>query len=80
MVYRFMPLKAEVMDYSDVKGFIISTSLWLMLWEKGIQKPFRYQLKETKVHQNVYMPFSIPESLFSKRKKIMLKDLLQKLR
>jgi len=56
--------KAELMDYSDAKGFIIYRPYGYALWE-GIKGYLDGLFKETG-HQNVYMPLVIPESLFLK--------------
>ena len=64
--YTDLCLKAELMDYSDVKGFIIYRPYGYAIWE-GIQNYLDQKFKETN-HQNVYMPLVIPESLFQKEK------------
>jgi len=64
--YTDLCLKAELMDYSDVKGFIIYRPYGYAIWE-GIQSYLDRRFKETN-HQNVYMPLVIPESLFQKEK------------
>ncbi len=64
--YTDLCLKAELMDYSDVKGFIIYRPYGYAIWE-GIQKYLDQRFKDTG-HQNVYMPLVIPESLFQKEK------------
>jgi len=64
--YTDLCLKAELMDYSDVKGFIIYRPYGYAIWE-GIQQDLDKRLKATG-HQNVYMPLVIPESLFQKEK------------
>ncbi len=64
--YTDLCLKAELMDYSEVKGFIIYRPYGYAIWE-GIQQDLDRRLKETG-HQNVYMPLVIPESLFQKEK------------
>ena len=64
--YTDLCLKAELMDYSDVKGFIIYRPYGYAIWE-GIQKYLDRRFKETG-HENVYMPLVIPESLFEKEK------------
>jgi prolyl-tRNA synthetase len=64
--YTDLCLKAELMDYSDVKGFIIYRPYGYAIWE-GIQKYLDQRFKETG-HENVYMPLVIPESLFQKEK------------
>lgn len=56
--------KAELMDYSDAKGFIIYRPYGYALWE-GIKGYLDNQFKKTG-HENVYMPLVIPESLFLK--------------
>src|SRR5690554_6206527 len=64
--YTDLCLKAELMDYSDVKGFIIYRPYGYAIWE-NIQAYLDRRFKETN-HQNVYMPLVIPESLFQKEK------------
>jgi prolyl-tRNA synthetase len=56
--------KAELMDYSDAKGFIIYRPYGYALWE-GMKEYLDGLFKKTG-HQNVYMPLVIPESLFLK--------------
>ncbi len=56
--------KAELMDYSDAKGFIIYRPYGYALWE-GIKGYLDNLFKKTG-HDNVYMPLVIPESLFLK--------------
>lgn len=58
--------KAELMDYSSVKGFIIYRPYGYAIWEQ-IQAYLDRQFKATG-HENVYMPMVIPESLFLKEK------------
>lgn len=58
--------KAELMDYSSVKGFIIYRPYGYAIWEQ-IQKHLDVKFKETG-HENVYMPLVIPTSLFQKEK------------
>lgn len=64
--YTDLCLKAELMDYSDVKGFIIYRPYGYAIWE-NIMNYLDQKFKETG-HQNVYMPLVIPESLFQKEK------------
>lgn len=64
--YTDLCLKAELMDYSDAKGFIIYRPYGYAIWE-NIQKYLDEAFKKTG-HQNVYMPMLIPESLFQKEK------------
>jgi prolyl-tRNA synthetase len=58
--------KAELMDYSSVKGFIIYRPYGYAIWEQ-IQRYLDDKFKKSG-HQNVYMPLVIPESLFNKEK------------
>ncbi|MDP3129765.1 MAG: proline--tRNA ligase, partial [Bacillota bacterium] len=56
--------KAELMDYTDAKGFIIYRPYGYAIWE-NIQKHLDAEFRRTG-HENVYMPLLIPESLFMK--------------
>ncbi|PKL00698.1 MAG: proline--tRNA ligase [Tenericutes bacterium HGW-Tenericutes-1] len=56
--------KAELMDYTDAKGFIIYRPYGYAIWE-NIQSYLDKEFKRTG-HENVYMPLVIPESLFLK--------------
>ena len=56
--------KAELMDYSSVKGCIIYRPYGYALWEQ-IQTYMDKLFKETG-HENVYMPMLIPQSLLQK--------------
>ena len=58
--------KAELMDYSDAKGFIIYRPYGYAMWEE-IQHYFNKKIKASG-HQNVYMPLLIPHSLLEKEK------------
>ena len=58
--------KAELMDYSNVKGFIIYRPYGYAIWEE-IQHYLDKEFKKTG-HENVYMPMVISESLFKKEK------------
>ena len=58
--------KAELMDYSSVKGFIIYRPYGYAIWEE-IQNYLNKRFKQTG-HQNVYMPTVIPASLLQKEK------------
>jgi len=60
--YTEICLEAELMDYSDVQGFIIYRPYGYGIWE-NIQDYLNKRFKETN-HKNVYMPMLIPESLF----------------
>ncbi len=56
--------KAELMDYSSVKGCIIYRPYGYAMWEQ-IQNFMDKLFKDTG-HENVYMPMLIPESLLQK--------------
>lgn len=56
--------KAELMDYSEAKGFIIYRPYGYALWE-GMKNYLDAAFKKSG-HDNVYMPLLIPESLFMK--------------
>ena len=58
--------KAELMDYSSVKGFIIYRPYGYALWEM-IQAYMDKRFKD-EGHENVYMPMLIPTSLLQKEK------------
>ncbi len=58
--------KAELMDYSNVKGFIIYLPYGFAMWEQ-IKNFMDRRFKETG-HSNVYMPMLIPESLLQGHK------------
>lgn len=56
--------KAELMDYSSIKGFIIYRPYGYAIWE-NIQNELDHKFKETG-HENVYMPLLIPSGLLQK--------------
>lgn len=58
--------KAELMDYTEVKGFIIYRPYGYAIWEE-IQNYLNKEFKKTG-HENVYLPLVINESLFNKEK------------
>jgi len=58
--------KADLVDYSSVKGCMIIRPYGYAIWEL-IQKNLDNRFKETG-HENVYMPMFIPESLLQKEK------------
>ena len=64
--YTDVVKKAELMDYSSVKGCMIFKPNGYAIWE-NIQKNLDAMFKETGV-ENVYMPLFIPESLLQKEK------------
>lgn len=58
--------KADLVDYSSVKGCMIIRPYGYAIWE-NIQKILDTKFKELG-HENVYMPLFIPESLLEKEK------------
>ena len=62
--YTDICLKAELVEYSSVKGFIILRPYGQAIWE-NIQKNLDARFKATG-HENVAMPVLIPESLLQK--------------
>ena len=64
--YTDVVKKAELIDYSSVKGCMIIKPDGYAIWE-NIQAELDRRFKETGV-ENVYMPMFIPESLLNKEK------------
>lgn len=64
--YTDIVLKAELIDYSSVRGCMIFRPYGYAIWE-NIQKILDARFKELN-HENVYMPMLIPESLLQKEK------------
>ena len=64
--YTDVCIKAELIDYSSVKGCMIIRPYGYAIWE-NIQKIMDGMFKELG-HENVYMPMFIPESLLQKEK------------
>lgn len=64
--YTDVCTRAELIDYSSVKGLFILRPYGYAIWE-NIQKVLDRQFKETG-HENVYLPMLIPESLLQKEK------------
>ena len=62
--YTDICLKAELIDYSSIKGCMIIRPYGYAIWE-NIQKELDKRFKETG-HQNVCMPMFISESLLNK--------------
>ncbi|UVI32536.1 proline--tRNA ligase [Paenibacillus spongiae] len=58
--------KADLMDYSPVRGCIVFRPEGFELWE-NIQRELDRRFKETG-HRNAYFPLFIPESFFQKEK------------
>ena len=58
--------KAELIDYSSIKGMFIYRPYGYAIWE-NIQRELDKRFKETG-HENVYLPMLIPESLLQKEK------------
>ncbi len=64
--YTDVVKKAELVEYSNIKGCMIIRPDGYAIWE-NIQKELDRRFKETGV-ENVYMPMFIPESLLQKEK------------
>ena len=64
--YTDIVKKADLIDYSSVKGCMIIRPYGYAIWE-NIQSIMDKKFKETGV-ENVYMPMFIPESLLTKEK------------
>lgn len=64
--YTDIVKKAEMVEYSSVKGCMIIRPYGYAIWE-NIQKDLDARFKVTG-HENVYMPMFIPESLLQKEK------------
>ncbi len=64
--YTDIVKRADLIDYSSVKGCMIIRPYGYAIWE-NIQKILDTRFKETGV-ENVYMPMFIPESLLTKEK------------
>ena len=64
--YTDVVKKAELVDYSGVKGCMIIRPYGYAIWE-NIQNDLDRRFKELG-HENVYMPMFIPESLLQKEK------------
>jgi prolyl-tRNA synthetase len=62
--YTDICLKAELVDYASVKGFMIMRPYGQAIWE-NIQRILDGRFKQTG-HENVAMPVLIPESLLKK--------------
>ena len=58
--------KTDMVDYSQVKGFMVIKPYGYAIWE-NIQSYLDKRFKETG-HQNCYFPLLIPESLLNKEK------------
>ncbi len=64
--YTDVVKKAELIDYSSVKGCMVIKPAGYAIWE-NIQSELDRRFKETGV-ENVYMPMFIPESLLEREK------------
>ena len=64
--YTDVVKKAELVDYSGVKGCMVIRPYGYAIWE-NIQRELDTRFKKTG-HENVYMPMFIPESLLTKEK------------
>ncbi|KAB2334717.1 proline--tRNA ligase [Cytobacillus depressus] len=64
--YTDVVTKADLIDYSSVRGSMIIRPYGYALWE-NIKNELDQRIKDTG-HENVYMPLFIPESLLQKEK------------
>ncbi|AYC30449.1 proline--tRNA ligase [Paenisporosarcina cavernae] len=64
--YTDVVTKAELVDYSSVRGSMIIRPYGYALWE-NVKEALDQRIKATG-HENVYMPLFIPESLLTKEK------------
>ncbi|MBI0576991.1 proline--tRNA ligase [Neobacillus cucumis] len=64
--YTDVVTKADLIDYSSVRGSMIIRPYGYALWD-NIKNELDHKIKETG-HENVYMPLFIPESLLQKEK------------
>ncbi|MEH7344410.1 proline--tRNA ligase [Bacillus sp. JJ1532] len=64
--YTDVVTKADLIDYSSVRGCMIMRPYGYALWE-NIKNELDQRIKDTG-HENVYMPLFIPESLLQKEK------------
>lgn len=64
--YTDVVKKAELVDYSSVKGCMVIRPYGYAIWE-NIQQDLDARFKKTG-HENVYMPMFIPESLLEREK------------
>jgi len=64
--YTDVVTKADLIDYSSVRGCMIIRPYGLSLWE-NIKTELNNRIIETG-HENIYMPLFIPESLLQKEK------------
>ena len=64
--YTDVCTKAELIDYSSIKGMFIYRPYGYAIWE-NIQSGLDAEFKKTG-HENVYLPMLIPESLLQKEK------------
>lgn len=64
--YTDIVKKADLIDYSSVRGCMILRPYGYAIWEL-IQKHLDFKFKQTG-HENVYMPMFIPEALLQKEK------------
>ena len=64
--YTDVVIKAGLIAYSNIKGFMVIKPAGYALWE-AVQKHLDARFKATGV-ENVYMPMLIPESLLQKEK------------
>lgn len=64
--YNQVVVRAELADFSEVKGFMVIRPSGYAIWEQ-IQEIFNARLKKLG-HSNAYFPALIPESFFTREK------------
>ncbi|MCF6136263.1 proline--tRNA ligase [Pseudalkalibacillus berkeleyi] len=64
--YTDVVKKADLVDYSSVRGSMIIRPYGYAIWE-NIKNELDHRIKETG-HENVYMPLFIPESMLQREK------------
>ena len=64
--YTDVCTKAELIDYSSIKGMFIYRPYGYAIWE-NIQRILDEEFKKCG-HENVYLPILIPESLLQKER------------
>ena len=64
--------KAELMDYSSIKGFIFYRPYGYALWER-VKEEFDKKIKESG-HDNVYMPTTTLLSKYPAKNKMLISN------
>ena len=68
--YTDVVKKAELCDYTSVKGCMVIKPAGYAIWETDPARNWMQDSKQSGV-QNVYLPMFIPESLLRIRRRIM---------